>query len=106
MKTIAVVACAAALSSCVVANPQIPVPVSAELARICRAEPVVHAAFAVLASQGMVPARLISAERHAHLVVTRICADPPTDAASALATASAAYADVLAAQATAAEEGI
>ena len=48
MKPFALVACAAALSGCVSANPQIPVPVSAQLARICQFEPLAHAAFVVL----------------------------------------------------------
>ncbi len=103
MKPIALVACAAALSGCVSANPQIPVPMSAQLARICQAEPLAHAAFIAFAAGNASPS-VIAAERNAHLVVTRICANPPTDAASALAAASAAYADVLAAQSLAQKE--
>lgn len=103
MKPIALVACAAALSGCVSANPQIPVPVSAQLARICQHEPLAHTAFIAFAAGNSSP-QLIAAERNAHLVVTRICANPPTDAASALAAASAAYADVLAAQSLAQKE--
>ena len=105
MKPIALVACADALSArTTMANPEIPVPVSAQLARICQYEPLVHTAFVVLMQNRAVSAQLIAAERNAHIVVTRICADPPTNAASALAVASAAYADVLAAQSLAEQE--
>lgn len=104
MKSFALVACAAALSGCVSANPQIPVPVSAQLARICQYEPLAHTAFVVLTQDRAVSPQIIAAERNAHIAVTRICANPPTDAASALAAASAAYADVLAAQSLAQKE--
>lgn len=104
MKPIALVACAAALAGCVSANPQIPVPVSAQLARICQFEPLAHTAFVVLSQQAALSPQLIAAERSAHIVVTRICADPPTDAATALAAASSAYANVLTAQSLAQQE--
>ncbi|MEF2554048.1 hypothetical protein VQ042_22360 [Aurantimonas sp. A2-1-M11] len=104
MKPIALVACAATLSACTTVNPQIPVPVSAQLARICQFEPLAHTAFVVLSQQAALLPQLIGAEWNAHLVVTRICADPPTDTATALAAASAAYADVLAAQSLAQQE--
>jgi len=104
MKPIALVACAAALSGCVSANPKIPVPVSAQLARICQFEPLAHAVFLAAMSTGYVRSSLVQRELAAHQTVTRICANPPTDAATALAAASAAYADVLAAQSLAQKE--
>jgi len=104
MKVIALVACAAALAGCVSANPQIPVPVSAQFARICQHEPLAHALFLAATRAGYIRSSLVQRELVAHQTVTGICANPPTDAASALAAASAAYADVLAAQSLAQKE--
>ena len=104
MKPIALVACAAALSACTSVNPQIPVPVSAQLARICQHEPLAHAMFLAAANAGYMRSRLVQRELVAHQTITRICANPPTDAASALAAASAAYAAVLTAQSLAQQE--
>ncbi|MCC4296283.1 hypothetical protein [Aurantimonas coralicida] len=104
MKPIVPAACAVVLAACTTPNPQVPAPVSASLARICQFEPVAHAAFVALTEGRRVSARVVTAERNAHIVVTRICADPPTDAVAALATASAAYADILEAQSRIAKE--
>jgi hypothetical protein len=104
MKPIALVACAAALAGCVSANPQIPVPVSAQLARICQHEPLAHGIFLAATNAGYIRSSLVQRERAAHQTVTRICANPPTDAAAALGAAASAYAAVLAAQALAQRE--
>ncbi|KAA0970791.1 cell wall anchor protein [Aureimonas fodinaquatilis] len=75
-----------------------------ELAQICRTEPIIHAAFVAIAADGSISKRIVQAELEAHTTIAAICANPPTDTATALATAAEAYARVLSARAKAAEQ--
>lgn len=64
-----------------------------ELARICRTEPLVYAAYVGF---DPTPSRSV---QEAHQVVTDICANPPADSAQALVVVSNAFAKVLSARA-------
>lgn len=66
------------------------------LAVICSAEPTAYGVFAVFAP-GRVSATVYTRVGQAHAAVTAICANPPTDVASAFQAAAAAYAAVLSA---------
>lgn len=76
---------------------------SAKFARICDAEPAVHVAFVLLAPSVGLSAKAIAQESTAHAIVRDVCARPPANLAEALSIAAAAYADVLAINARAAE---
>lgn len=98
-------ALASALSACVSADGAVSdVTDSDRFRTICRTEPLVHAGFVVLAAEAGISASVIRAEAAAHAVVTSVCANPPASVGQALAAAADAYADVLAAQAVAAEK--
>lgn len=98
MKTV-VLAGVLALTSCATVNPAIPPSAEARLLEICRTEPLLHAAFLALSPQ--VSPRAVAAEADAHRIVRAVCANPPTDAATALAAVLTATAAIVAATAEA-----
>lgn len=61
-----------------------PADAPAVFARICQAEPAVHAAFVVLAPVAHVSADAIAKELTAHNIIARTCANPPTDVATVI----------------------
>lgn len=66
------------------------------IAVICGAYPISHAAFQAFAANRQLSATLIAREQQAVRALEAICASPPTDTATAIASASRVFAVLLA----------
>jgi hypothetical protein len=62
---------------------------------VCTAYPPADFAFQQYAATGRVPVKTINAERSAVAALAAICADPPTDAKTAIASASRVFTALL-----------
>jgi hypothetical protein len=93
---------AATLTACAGLDKKISqVSESEELTRICRIAPAMHGAFILISTETKIPASIKKGEAAAYGTLMAVCANPPSNTGEALATAAAAYADILSAKASA-----
>ena len=82
-------------------NAKIATTAQADLPTLCTLAASAHASFATVAATGTLKPALVSAEAQSWAAASSICANPPTDIGTAMASLSNAYAAIVAAKAKA-----